>query len=229
MLPYDQVQRHLEQIEVADTVWIDPANLNFPLYNAIKSKKLEETLPSTLMKGMKNETEIQFTREAMKKDGVALVKLFRWMEVELEKRSIPETEVADKLIEFRSHQEGYHCESFLAIVGYQGNGAIVHYRAEENSCASIKKEGILLLDSGGQYTQGTTDITRTIALGPTTDEQRLHFTLVLKGCINLDMAIFPKGTSGHSLDILARKPLWSHGLNYGHGTGHGVGFFPKCT
>ncbi|MCB0636360.1 MAG: M24 family metallopeptidase, partial [Lewinella sp.] len=120
---------------------------------------------------------------------------------------------------------GYQGESFAAIVGYQANGAIVHYRAEPDTCATLQPAGILLLDSGGQYLEGTTDITRTVALGDPTMEQRRHFTLVLKGMIALTRARFPRGTSGAQLDTLARQFLWQEGLNFGHGTGHGVGFF----
>ena len=161
----------------------------------------------------------------MKKDAAALLKLFRWLEQSLLDREIPETEVAEKLDGFRRDQGQYHGESFAAIVGYNGNGAIVHYHALPDKCAMIKNEGMLLLDSGGQYTDGTTDITRTIAIGTPTAEQKQNFTLVLKGHIDLAMVKFPYGTRGNQMEILARKALWDHGLNYSHGTGHGVGFF----
>ncbi len=225
VLPYSEIEADLKSIPSAQKVWINPKTLNGPLYQAIQAVKYEADLPSTLMKAIKNEVEIENTRFAMKKDGVALVKLFRWLETTIKKRPVSEVEVSDKLITFRKEQSGYFGESFPAIVGYKGNGAIIHYRAEPETCAEIKPEGILLLDSGGQYTQGTTDITRTVALGPTTAEQRKHFTAVLKGHIALDSAIFPKGTPGRSLDLLTRQPIWKHGVDYGHGTGHGVGFF----
>jgi Xaa-Pro aminopeptidase len=161
----------------------------------------------------------------MCKDGAALVQLFMWLEKEVQKRPIPEAEVAEKLIGFHQAQGDYFGESFDAIVGYQGNGAIVHYRPEHGTCANIQPEGILLLDSGGQYLNGTTDITRTIALSQPTAGQKRDFTLVLKGMINLTLAKFPKGTTGVQLDTLARMDLWKNHYNYGHGTGHGVGFF----
>jgi Xaa-Pro aminopeptidase len=148
-----------------------------------------------------------------------------WLEKEVQKRPIPEAEVAEKLIGFHQAQGDYFGESFDAIVGYQGNGAIVHYRPEHGTCANIQPEGILLLDSGGQYLNGTTDITRTIALSQPTAGQKRDFTLVLKGMINLTLAKFPKGTTGVQLDTLARMDLWKNHYNYGHGTGHGVGFF----
>jgi Xaa-Pro aminopeptidase len=174
---------------------------------------------------IKNPTEIQHFKDVMVKDGVALVKLYRWLEDTLGNRSVKETEVAEQLAKFRSEQEGYKGESFPAIVGYEANGAIVHYRAKEEDCASIEKSGMLLLDSGGQYINGTTDITRTVHFGTPTPEQRKHYTLVLKGNIALQTVHFPKGITGAQLDTLARFPLWREGLNYGHGTGHGVGFF----
>ncbi len=225
VFPYDSIQDHLAKIDSKEKVWVNPATINGPLFESIKAEKYNAEIPSTLMKALKNETEIKFTRTAMQKDGVALVHLWSWLERTIKERTVSEVEVAEKLIEYRAEQGDYHGESFPAIVGYQGNGAIVHYRANAESCADIKPEGILLLDSGGQYLQGTTDITRTVALGPCTKEQQKHFTLVLKGNIALDNAVFPIGTPGRNIDILARTPLWKAGLNYGHGTGHGVGFF----
>lgn len=174
---------------------------------------------------IKNSTEIQHFKEVMVKDGIALLHLFRWLENKIVHCPVKETEVAKQLTKFRSEQEGYKGDSFAAIVGYESNGAIVHYRAQEEDCALIENEGMLLLDSGGQYINGTTDITRTVHFGIPTAEQKKHYTLVLKGNIALQTAHFPKGITGGQLDTLARLPLWNEGLNYGHGTGHGVGFF----
>lgn len=174
---------------------------------------------------IKNPTEIQHFKEVMVKDGVALLRLFRWLEKTIMDRPVKETEVAEQLTKFRSEQEGYKGDSFAAIVGYESNGAIVHYHAQEDTCALIENDGMLLLDSGGQYINGTTDITRTVHFGTPTAEQKKNYTLVLKGNIALQTAHFPKGISGAQLDTLARLPLWKEGLNYGHGTGHGVGFF----
>ncbi|MBK7870058.1 MAG: M24 family metallopeptidase [Saprospiraceae bacterium] len=156
------------------------------------------------LKAIKNETEIGHLRETMRKDGVALLHFFRWLEQELKSRTITEYEAGRRLHEFRKAQGDYFGESFTAIVGYNSNGAIVHYRPDEKTSASIKPEGILLLDSGGQYLQGTTDITRTIALSAPTDEQKRNYTLVLKGHIALATAKFPAGTAGAQLDAFAR-------------------------
>lgn len=177
------------------------------------------------LKAIKNHTEQAWLRKAMVKDGVALTHAYKWLEDTVKERGIKETEVAEKLAHFRSQQDGYFGESFSAIIGYKGNGAIVHYRAMEDTCKTIENEGMLLTDSGGQYVDGTTDITRTFCFSDPTSEQKLHYTLVLKGHIGLGMAVFPEGTTGAQLDIKAREHLWDRGLNYGHGTGHGVGFF----
>ena len=161
----------------------------------------------------------------MVKDGIALTHFFKWLEETVEKQAIRETEVAEKLTFFRSQQLDYVGDSFASIVGYKSNGAIVHYRAEKESCAKILNNGMLLVDSGGQYLNGTTDITRMMCFDEPTDDQKKHYTLVLKGNIALQTVHFPKGTTGVQLDVLARMHLWNSGLNYGHGTGHGVGFF----
>lgn len=207
-------------------ILIDLSSTSYQVYNSIKKENRKHGKNIIREhKAIKTPTEVKNIKNAMLKDAVALTRLRRWLDKTLEERSIPETEVAEQLIEFRRAQGEYHNESFDAIVGYNGNGAIVHYRAEQENCAHIKKEGMLLLDSGGQYSDGTTDITRTFALGEVTVEQKRNFTLVLKGHIALDTAKFPHGTSGVQLDTLARINLWKDGLNYGHGTGHGVGFF----
>lgn len=224
--PYDQVAGFLSDLSEKDTILIDPGTTSKALYDALDKAEIVEggTIPLTL-KAIKNKTEIAGIRRAMVKDGVALTRFFRWFEATLPERGIPETEVAEKLAHFRSQQEGYYGESFDAIVGYRGNGAIVHYRAMPDTCATIRPEGILLIDSGGQYRDGTTDITRTLALSAPSAEEKRNYTLVLKGHIALSQAIFPEGTRGIQLDILARQFLWQHQLNYGHGTGHGVGVF----
>jgi len=159
------------------------------------------------------------------KDGVALTRFFMWLEDNLESGKLTEISISEKLCEFRSEQENFMGESFGTIAGYAAHGAIVHYSAQPETELTLKAESILLLDSGGQYLDGTTDITRTVVLGKATNQQQIDFTLVLKGHIALATAIFPMGTRGSQLDILARKALWDLGLNYGHGTGHGVGHF----
>jgi Xaa-Pro aminopeptidase len=196
------------------------------MFKAINAKYIRQgDLFSRSMKAVKNEVEQNHYRTAMQKDGVALVKFYNWFLSELENRAVTEFEIVEKLAHFRSQQDGYHGESFGAIVGYKGNGAIIHYSPKPETSAKIKKSGILLIDSGGQYNEGTTDITRTFTLGDTTDEEKEAYTLVLKGHVALSRAIFPKGTKGVQLDVLARLPLWESGRNYLHGTGHGVGFF----
>ncbi len=226
LIPYPDIQSFLENLSEDETILIDPTRTSILLQNVIRNAQIvfSNTI-SIHLKAIKNATEISHIKNVMRKDAVALLKLFRWLDETLSEREIPETEVAEKLNGFRDAQGNYHGESFAAIVGYNGNGAIVHYRAMPGKCSMIKNEGILLLDSGGQYTDGTTDITRTVALGSPTEEQRRNFTLVLKGHIDLAMVKFPHGTRGNQLEILARRALWDQGLNYSHGTGHGVGFF----
>lgn len=224
--PYASIVPFLEEFDGQGPVLLDPSTINVRLFDMLSSGEVikGENLPRHF-KAVKNETEIGHIRRAMIKDGLALVKLYRWLEAILEKRTVTEYEVARQLGHFRRAQGNYFGESFSAIVGYNANGAIVHYRPEEATSAAIRPEGLLLLDSGGQYLEGTTDITRTTALGTPTDEQRRNFTLVLKGHIALATIQFPVGTTGLQLDPLARMYLWKAGLNYGHGTGHGVGYF----
>ena len=223
---YNTIDDFLTQLTDKQAIAMDVNNLNFQLFNSIKNaKKVETATFSSMMKAVKNKTEMKHLREVMVKDGVALLKAFRWLEHTLQSREVSEYEMASMIAQFRSDQPHYFGESFSAIIGYQSNGAINHYHPMPESSAMIKKEGILLLDSGGQYFDGTTDITRTIALSEPTDEQKRNYTLVLKGHIALAVLKFPTGTKGIQMDILARMHLWQHGLNYGHGTGHGVGFF----
>ena len=182
--------------------------------------------PCLLAKACKNSVEIEGTKQAHIRDGAAVCKFLHWLEQALKNgEMVTEISAAEKLEAFRSEGEHFQSVSFETIAGYGANGAIVHYRAEKASCATLRKEGLFLLDSGGQYLDGTTDITRTIALGKPTAEQKKHFTLVLKGHIALAQAVFPKGTTGSQLDSLARQFLWQEGLDYDHGTGHGVGYF----
>ena len=224
--PYEQLEGFLTGLDKDCTLLYDAGSTSIALFEALEEEqwKASRNLIRTL-KAIKNETEVKHIRQAMRKDGVALLKLYRWLEAELQHRTVSEYELAQQLAAFRKAQGNYYGESFAAIVGYAANGAIVHYKPEPDTCADIRPEGILLLDSGGQYLEGTTDITRTTALSDPTEEQRRNYTLVLKGNIALSRAVFPEGTAGVQLDILARMHLWREGLNYGHGTGHGVGFF----
>ncbi len=210
------------------TVGYDEKQCNYTLYESLnKLNRIHIKSPIQTLKAIKNQIQIQHIESAMIKDGIALVKSFYWLEQQVAAGDmVSEYDFAEAIAQHRSQQPGYFGESFPAIVGYQANGAIVHYRPKENESAEIKSSGILLCDSGAQFLDGTTDITRTIsleaAIGP---EVQKAYTLVLKGHIQLAMAEFPWGTSGGQLDILARQPLWSAGLNFGHGTGHGVGYF----
>jgi len=224
--PYHAIEFFLEDLPQSSSIGYDQFLTQFQFWRSLEHLECKENIALIRqLKAIKNEVEVGHLREAMRRDGIALTRLYRWLEAELEERGISEVEVAQKLDAFRREQGDYHGESFGAIVGYKANGAIVHYRAEPGTCAMIKKEGILLLDSGGQYTCGTTDITRTTVFGNPTPEQKRAFTLVLKGNIALSTAVFPVGTTGVQLDTLARLPLWQSMMNYGHGTGHGVGFF----
>ena len=175
------------------------------------------------MKSLKNSTEVEGFRKAMIKDGVALVKFYRWLEDSIDKGIVTELSIADKLTELREAQEGCIGNSFNTICGYKAHAAMCHYCANEDSNLTVANDGILLIDSGAQYFDGTTDITRTTALGTPTEEEKRCFTLVLKGHIGLSKAVFPEGTRGDQIDILARKAMWENGLNYLHGTGHGTG------
>ena len=224
--PYDDIENYLANLSPTDKILINPNTISNQLYNTIPSDCIVrgETI-STRLKAQKNKTEIANIRQAMLKDGVALTKLYRWLDAQLDHIAPTEVEVANQLHQFRAEQANFFGDSFSAIVGYKGNGAIVHYHPEVATCARLKRDGILLLDSGGQYLEGTTDITRTTALGKPTDEQKRNFTLVLKGHIGIDLLKFPHGTRGNQMEILARQHLWQYGLNYGHGTGHGVGHF----
>jgi Xaa-Pro aminopeptidase len=222
---YTEIKSFLSELPQSAQIAIDINNTNHELYTSISANIIEVPTFSSAMKAVKNATEMSFIRTVMVKDGVALLKAFRWLEKTLLERPVSEYEMACMIAQYRSDQPHYFGESFSAIIGYKANGAIVHYKPEADTSAFIEREGILLLDSGGQYADGTTDITRTIALSPPTAAQRQHFTAVLRGHIALACAQFPAGTRGVQLDILARLPLWQMGLNYGHGTGHGVGFF----
>lgn len=207
-------------------VLVDKGTVNYASYNAISGSLIEETSCIIELKSIKNEVEIANCKKGMIRDGVALSNFFFWLENYLQTNTITEYELGIKLESFRKEQKNYVYQSFPAIVGYKGNGAIVHYRAPEKGSSVIKNEGILLIDSGAQYWDATTDITRTIWLGGEIDtEIKKCYTLVLKGFIDLQMTSFPVGTAGIQLDAIARAPLWNHGYIYGHGTGHGVGLY----
>ncbi len=209
-------------------IFIDPATTNFLIFETLEkggNTFVEVTSLVALQKAKKNDVELEGFHQAMIKDGVAMTEFLAWLKETVGKEQVTEYSSGLKLKEFRAKQEGFQGESFSPIVGYKAHGAIVHLSVGPDDALEVEPEGILLFDSGGQYLQGTTDITRTVALGKVTEQQKTDFTLVLKGMIALTSAVFMSGTKGAHLDILARKALWENGLNYGHGTGHGVGHF----
>ena len=230
---YEQVFDYLKQID-AQGIMYDGGKVNEALYESINpaaNKVNVSPSPVLKMQSVKNAIELAGERIAMRKDAVALTRFFYWLETEA--MNTPQTEItlAKKLGEYRAMGENYTDDSFCTIAGWKGNGAIVHYHATEEECANIEGEGVLLLDSGGQYLDGTTDITRTIWVGDPANipaAVKRDYTAVLKGHIALACARFPKGTRGNQLDVLARQFLWAEGMTYGHGTGHGVGHFMGC-
>ena len=207
-------------------IQMDPAQTSYTLYQLYGNRpKVMSKSPIPAMKAVKNATEIEGYRSAMLKDGVAMVKFLRWLKPAVEHGGVTEMSADEKLTALRAQQPLFRDISFDTIAGYGEHGAIVHYEATPDTDIELKPEGLLLLDSGAQYLDGTTDITRTIALGPVSDEQRHVYTLVLKGHIDLSMCKFPANASGTQLDILARQAMWREGMNYLHGTGHGVGSY----
>lgn len=224
---YGTLEADLKQLSADARVLIDANKLNQAMYEAIPKVKsiIKQNSPISLLKSIKNETELRGIRNAMLKDGVALTRFFMWLEENVVSGELTEMSISDKLYDFRAEQDLFFGESFSTIAGYGPHGAIVHYRADEQNSSTLQPEGLLLLDSGAQFRDGTTDITRTISLGHPTQQQKTDYTLVLKGHIDLATAKFPTGTRGSQLDILARKAMWDRGLNYGHGTGHGIGHF----
>ena len=239
--PYEAVFDYIHGLR--GTIFYDGAKVNEALYEAIGASKVESQKskdvravniqsPILIDKAKKNAVELEGERIAMRQDGAALTRFFKWLEEEAfsnQHSAISEWDLMEKLHAFRAMGENFVEESFGTIAGYQGNGAIVHYAATREHCAEVKTEGMLLLDSGGQYLDGTTDITRTVWLGGRIPEQaKLDYTYVLKGHIALQTARFPRGTRGNQLDALAKQYMWQAGITFGHGTGHGVGHFLGC-
>jgi len=224
--PYSRFLYHLGTLRNLK-VLLDPSATNCSIFRAVEKNCVVVEGPSIIgiLKSRKNPVEIQGIRNAMKKDGVALVKFLFHLHNCLGSETMTEYTAGRKLAGFRSENEGFSGESFPPLIGYKDHGALVHFTVNEENAYKIEAEGMLLFDSGGHYPEGTTDVTRTVVLGAVTDQQRTDFTLALKGMIALSMAKFPFGTKGCHLDILARRALWDQGLNYGHGTGHGVGHF----
>lgn len=222
---YDQIKDELAGYGEYN-IALDPQQINHHLFEGVSGPKiLPLTSPIPLLKAVKNQAEIAGFRAAMVRDGVAMVKFLRWLKPAVEAGGQTEMSLDKKLTGFRSEQDLFRGVSFDTIVGYEEHGAIVHYEATPATDAPIEPRGLVLIDSGGQYQDGTTDITRTIALGELTDEQRRVYTLVLRGHIQLELCKFPSGVCGSQLDALARQPMWREGMNFMHGTGHGVGSY----
>ncbi len=223
---YEDIEPFLNRL-TANSILLNPSKTNYAAYSAIRPdcRIVKGVSPVALLKAIRNEQEIAGIHAAMQRDGVALVKFLKWLEEAVPAGGETEISVEKKLHEFRAAQPLYMGESFDTIAGYKEHGAIVHYEATPETDVPLKPEGFLLLDSGAQYLDGTTDITRTIALGVLTEEEKTDYTLILKGHIDLAMAVFPEGTRGTQLDVLARMPIWQHRMNFLHGTGHGIGHF----
>ena len=225
--PYNDFPSHLRRLgRQRQRIWLDEASASRWIVSLVKGATLIlKPGPIALFKAVKNRTEIAGSRAAHARDGAAMVRFLCWLEKEVPKGRVTELSAAKKLEEFRGRQNSYRGLSFRTISSYGEHGAVVHYAVSAATDIPLRPKGIYLIDSGSQYLDATTDITRTVALGKTTDEQRDRFTRVLKGVIALSTASFPQGTSGPQLDILARNALWEKGLNYGHGTGHGIGAY----
>ncbi|KGE72797.1 aminopeptidase P family protein [Spirochaeta lutea] len=225
--PYDDLADWIARQPEDARFWVNPRQVSMALSQVLGADRVYwEQLPTTLDKARKTPAELASLDDCMVSDGRALVRFFSWLEQTLDSgQELTEYDAARRLSEFRGQVPDYQGDSFQTIVGYGPNGAVIHYGPEKEGARVIRGQGLLLVDSGGQYSRGTTDITRTIPVGGSVDrEQRRMYTLVLQGHIALARAVFPRGTTGTQLDILARQPLWNQGLNYGHGTGHGVGF-----
>ena len=226
--PYADARATLGALPADARVLIDPRRVTLGLRESLPATAtiVEAINPSTLLKSRKNAAEAQFVRQAMEQDGAAMCAFYAWFEAAMARgEAISELTIDERLSAERARRPGFVGLSFPTIAGFNANGAMPHYRATEDAFARIEGDGLLLIDSGAQYLGGTTDITRVWPIGRITDDHRRDYTLVLKGTIALSRAAFPRGTLSPMLDALARAPLWAHGLDYGHGTGHGVGYF----
>lgn len=224
--PYNAVYDDVKGFKDTDAVLVDPSRLNYALYNNLPegTRVIEQTNPTILMKAMKNDTELKNIVNAHIKDGVAVTKFMYWLKMNTGKLEITELSAADKLEEFRKEQEGYLWQSFEPICGFGEHGAIVHYSSTPETNVALKEGSLFLTDTGGGYYEGSTDITRTFAVGDIPENMKEDFTTVLKCNLHLTRAVFLHGTTGYNLDVLARQPLWERGQNFNHGTGHGVGY-----
>ena len=224
---YDDIEKFLGKISSTATVMVDPNRVSDALGQAMICNKTYMASPVIALKGVKNESQIAGFRQAMLYDGAAMVRMMMWLEQNVA-NGITEMDVDRRLQQERAAYASNRGDSFHMIAGYKDHGAIVHYEATDESAYTLAPDGLLLIDTGGQYLEGTTDITRTISLGNPTVAEKHDYTLILKGHLALARAVFPKGTMGVQLDVLARGPLWNEGMTYLHGTGHGVGHFLGC-
>ena len=227
LLDYSEITNTISSLNEKETILLNSSTTNKVVYDSIPSnlKKIDGSTITTIMKAKKNDIEQTNVRKALLKDGIAMVKFLSWLDSYDGEEKMTEIFASDKLTSFRAEQENNMGTSFNSISAYGEHAALCHYSSTPETNVEIEKKGLYLIDSGGQYLEGTTDITRTIVMGELTDEERTDYTLVLKGYIGIATAKFPEGTTGGQLDILARKDMWEQGINYGHGTGHGVGFF----
>lgn len=233
VLPYDEIEEELVRSYESgciEKLLVDPSTLNYHLYHVLSSVSpagsvVKASSPVPLRKAVKNTTELEGMRECHIEDGLAMEKFLFWLETTLAERPVDEREASDKLTSLRAGIPGYKSDSFETISAYAEGAALPHYVTPRSDAPLLQKRGLYLCDSGGQYMNGTTDITRTVPLGPCTMLEKEDYTLVLKGHIALAMALWPRGTAGCQLDVLARGPLWRSHRNFGHGTGHGVGSF----
>jgi len=225
LYPYDVIAEVLPDY-AGKRVLLDPQRTNYMLYCALagRAELVEGDSPVLHAKARKNPVEQENLRQAHIKDGLIVTRLMRWLKTGTDGRQVTEIEVAERSNRMRREQEGCVGTSFGTIAAYGEHGAIIHYGATPESSIPLEKRGFVLIDSGGQYYEGTTDVTRTIALGPLTDDEKKHFTLVLQAMLNLSQVVFPAGCRGYHLDAIARAPIWAQGIDYGHGTGHGIGY-----
>jgi len=222
---YLNIYDYMKTLDV-ENIWVNDQKTSYALMENIPEdvRIIKGMTPVAYTKCVKNAKEQENMRNAHVKDGVAMTKFMYWLKQNVGKEAMTEISVAERVKEFRKAQEGFVEESFTTICGYGPHGAVIHYHATEDTNAQIQPEGLLLVDSGGQYVEGTTDITRTFAVGPVTAEEKKDFTTVLKGNLRLGSVRFKEGCTGENLDMVARQPLWEVGLDYNHGTGHGIGF-----
>lgn len=225
-MPYTEIENLLIGLPQGKRILADEKSVNYRLIHSIPDgvEIMDEVSPVELMKAVKTPEEMAAMEEAHRKDGVAVTRFIRWLKDHVGKESVTEMSAAEKLLKLRKEMDGFLDQSFAPIVAYGAHGAIVHYGATEETDASLEPSSFCLVDTGGHYLEGTTDITRTIALGTLTEEEKRAYTLVLRGHLSLGKARFPEGVCGQNLDYLARAPLWENGLDFNHGTGHGVGF-----